>query len=964
MRRARCWVWVLWVVAISSRTLAAPPPNDNFANAQVIAGCPGTAVGSNIEASKEPGEPDHEGVTDRSIWYAWTSPYNGPVTFDTGGSSTADPVVGFFLPSLTVYTGSSVNNLSRVPSIHGPTYSGRPFNVTFVADAGTTYYLAADGYPVFPPPTTVQGTIVLNWVCNDQFASTQTLTGASGNAHGINADATVEADELADVCQKSVWYSWTAPSATPTTFNLTDLDGCLTIAIYRGDDLASLQPIASWHPYTQPGSGYRGAPISFQPESGRTYRIKVNSADQCAAPCIGSAFSLTWAPAAGPPNDFLNNAFPITGLEGSIEAPAIEHPFVTATYEGEPAISVVKPGGIDFVTHGHSVWYRWTAPSDVCMVFETLRRGSANTTLAVFTGSSAVTAELVAADAYSGIQSSSTGGSRLAFRAVAGTEYHVMLDGFEPFGGGDAGAVLAWTYAGAGPANDNFANAQIITGPVGSIAGSNVGANIECGERELLGSSTIGGYISATVWYTWVSPVTARVAFTTDGSSFDSGLAIYTGDQVDALLLVGSSDDSGDIPNSSGVGPAKVVFDAVAGTAYRVSVGGFNNASGPLMLNWAPVPANDDFANAQTISGVDGTVAGNNLGASRNPGDPPSPYGRSIWYVWKPESDEHVSFDTLGSDWFVAVEAYTGESLESLLPVSTNAQPSGGIVFDAQAHVQYRLLVNGFSIGRTALTWLPVPGNDNYGTPLLVSGLSGMVAGNSRGATIEQGEYYCCGASIFRSTWFAWQAAADGVVTLEAVGSPSLILAVFTGGSSLADTGFVASALPAGITSFTATAGQQYRIGVALTDPNSTQSEFELHWSLVAASPTPTETPSPTPTPTNTPSPTFSHTLTATATGTPTPSVTRTFTATPTRTATTSPTVMATPTDTPAPIPCIGDCNDDTQVTVDELLTMVNIALGSADVGTCRPGDANNDKQITIDEILRAVNNALNECGV
>jgi len=61
--------------------------------------------------------------------------------------------------------------------------------------------------------------------------------------------------------------------------------------------------------------------------------------------------------------------------------------------------------------------------------------------------------------------------------------------------------------------------------------------------------------------------------------------------------------------------------------------------------------------------------------------------------------------------------------------------------------------------------------------------------------------------------------------------------------------------------------------------------------------------------------------------------------------------------------PCLGDCDNSGMVTVDELLTMVNIALGNADESTCDAGDANHDDQITIDEILTAVNNALNGCG-
>ena len=59
---------------------------------------------------------------------------------------------------------------------------------------------------------------------------------------------------------------------------------------------------------------------------------------------------------------------------------------------------------------------------------------------------------------------------------------------------------------------------------------------------------------------------------------------------------------------------------------------------------------------------------------------------------------------------------------------------------------------------------------------------------------------------------------------------------------------------------------------------------------------------------------------------------------------------------------CIGDCDGSAVVTVDELLTMVNIALGDAQVSDCEAGDSSGDGQITVDEILTAVNNALDGC--
>jgi hypothetical protein len=62
------------------------------------------------------------------------------------------------------------------------------------------------------------------------------------------------------------------------------------------------------------------------------------------------------------------------------------------------------------------------------------------------------------------------------------------------------------------------------------------------------------------------------------------------------------------------------------------------------------------------------------------------------------------------------------------------------------------------------------------------------------------------------------------------------------------------------------------------------------------------------------------------------------------------------------PAGCVGDCSGDLVVTVDEILTMVDVALGSVPVSACVPGDANRDQLIAVDEILTAVNNALNGC--
>ncbi|MDX2170208.1 MAG: hypothetical protein SF182_24265 [Deltaproteobacteria bacterium] len=59
---------------------------------------------------------------------------------------------------------------------------------------------------------------------------------------------------------------------------------------------------------------------------------------------------------------------------------------------------------------------------------------------------------------------------------------------------------------------------------------------------------------------------------------------------------------------------------------------------------------------------------------------------------------------------------------------------------------------------------------------------------------------------------------------------------------------------------------------------------------------------------------------------------------------------------------CIGDCNSNKQVTVEELVRGVNIALGAQGVETCTSFDRNDNAEVTIDELIAGVNSALQGC--
>jgi hypothetical protein len=78
------------------------------------------------------------------------------------------------------------------------------------------------------------------------------------------------------------------------------------------------------------------------------------------------------------------------------------------------------------------------------------------------------------------------------------------------------------------------------------MVGYNGLATKETGEPDHAANS--GG---KSVWWTWTAPANARVTLDTIGSSFDTLLAVYTGNPVSNLALVATNDDRGEDRSSS-----------------------------------------------------------------------------------------------------------------------------------------------------------------------------------------------------------------------------------------------------------------------------------------------------------------------------------------------------------------------------------------------------------------------------
>jgi len=125
--------------------------------------------------------------------------------------------------------------------------------------------------------------------------------------------------------------------------------------------------------------------------------------------------------------------------------------------------------------------------------------------------------------------------------------------------------------------SDFFATCASLSGPSGSHADDNTYATKEPGEPNHAGNP--GG---KSLWYCWTAPTNAPVTFNTLGSTFDTLLAVYTGDTVSNLSTVACNDDIAGWTNRQ----SSVTFTPISGMTYHIAVDGFGGASGLVLLNW------------------------------------------------------------------------------------------------------------------------------------------------------------------------------------------------------------------------------------------------------------------------------------------------------------------------------------------------------------------------------------------
>ena len=120
-------------------TTVTRPANDKFASAKWISGRSVTITASNVNATRETGEPKINGnAGGKSVWFNWTAAGTGATTITLAGSS--------FNTLLGVYKGSSVSALTLVSSNNDAAAGTKTSKLSFRATKGVTYHIVVDGY--------------------------------------------------------------------------------------------------------------------------------------------------------------------------------------------------------------------------------------------------------------------------------------------------------------------------------------------------------------------------------------------------------------------------------------------------------------------------------------------------------------------------------------------------------------------------------------------------------------------------------------------------------------------------------------------------------------------------------------------------------------------------------------------------------------------------------------------------
>lgn len=280
--------------------------------------------------------------------------------------------------------------------------------------------------------------------------------------------------------------------------------------------------------------------------------------------------------------------------------------------------------------------------------------------------------------------------------------------------GGRLNLAKALTSTSSRPFNDDFANRATLTGDSTVTRGVSIGATVETGEPT---HAAAGG---TSLWWTWTAPRGGMVVLDTAGSNFNTTIGVYTGSTLNGLTAIASNDDAPSLTTSH------LSFTATSGTTYQIAVDGKGGTTGMISLSVGLVPANDNFANATTITGVSVKTTGTDKLAGRESGEPTlsggqhTGTGKTVWYRWTAPRRSTFTVSTFTESFGALVGVYTGSSVGALTKIDADQE---SVTFDAISGSTYFIAVDSGDAGSGTftLTLMEAEGAITFGSPVTPS---------------------------------------------------------------------------------------------------------------------------------------------------------------------------------------------------------------------------------------------------
>lgn len=736
----KCLSLILTALLLPLTLNAAPPINDNKANATVVAGANVVINDNCAEATVESGD-----FAQKTMWWQWTAPASGRVTMDTVGSAAPYLAVQVWLKE----TSGAV--IGRVAYDDGEqfTASYRPV-VSFSVVQGTTY-LIATGTVNTSATTALRLEIILDTnsvvggmpfsqpvtMANDAFSQRITLTGASAAGMAYNFSASTEAGEPTASGIRTFWWTYT-PAATGR-LSLSTVNGdaiSKNLGIYIGTTVSGLKTLES----QSTDYGNYNLSITIPVTAGTTYQISLGSyenASSSGALILSLALDsnadvsgLNIPNVATLTNDAFASRVALTGAQVS----AIGYSRPASSEAGEPSAMGTK-----------TIWWTYRPAADGRLSLSTDGSSTFSKNVGVYLGGNVSTLRDVAGQT----TSYSSGNPAFSFPVTADTDYQIAVGSFNNASGGSV--VLTLTLDAAAdvtdlnipnPAtiqNDAFAQRVPLTGKEVSAIGYTTSATNEIGEPLNSGARSL--------WWTYTPPTAGRLIISTQGSdNFSKTVAVYLGNSLTGLRLVAEVTNQ---YNSSTGNVISFSLPVTANTSYQVSLGNINSngAGDAAVISFSldddtdindlnlPAPAaaaNDLFASSTALSGAVVSGIGYATGAVREALEPAATDERTLWWSWTAPSTGLAMVDTTGSDassggstiqrW---ASVWIGTSLSGLSQVALSARsPTPALLFPITAGEVYRIAVgndtnSAFPTSSVVMSIVSAPSSPVLAAPLV-----------------------------------------------------------------------------------------------------------------------------------------------------------------------------------------------------------------------------------------------------